>query len=277
MELKSNARRIAYFVSDGTGITAENIGHSLLTQFANQEFEELSLPYVDDLDKAKRAVEIINNRPEGYGRPIVLSTIVNDEIRSIIATSNAFMLDSFGAFLGPLEKELHQESDHEAGRSHNIADNDNYTDRIDAVHYALDNDDGARVKDYHNADLILVGVSRCGKTPSCLYLALQYGIRAANYPITDDDADEFRLPKSLRPFSNKIFGLTIDAERLASIREHRRPNSRYASLRQCVDEVERVEAIFRREGIKYLNTTHHSVEEISTKILAERGLKRKML
>ncbi len=270
-------KRYAYFVSDGTGITAENVGRSLITQFPGIEFEELSLPYVDTPEKAERAVTMINESKRGIERPIVVSTIISDEIRAIVQKADALMLDSFDAFLGPIEKELSAVSNHEMGQTHNIANEQKYQSRMDAVHYSLDNDDGAQIKNYADADIILVGVSRCGKTPTCLYLALQYGIKAANYPITEDDADNFNLPRPLQAYRAKLFGLTIAPNRLSAIRNERRPNSRYSSLRQCADEVRMVEAIYRKHRVPSINTTHHSVEEISTRILAEVGIKRKML
>ncbi len=270
-------RRRAFFVSDGTGITAENVGRSLLTQFHGLEFDEFSLPYVDTLEKAAKAVEMINISVANGEAPIIISTIVNNDIRKIISTAKAFMLDTFDKFLAPLEHELHTRSDHESGRSHNIANEKNYHGRMAAVHYALDNDDGAQIKNYGEADLIIIGVSRCGKTPSCLYLALQYGLKIANYPITEDDADNFNLPLPLREHRSKLFGLTIAPQRLSAIRNERRPNSRYSSLRQCADEVRMVESIYRKYGIPNINSTHYSVEEISTRILAKMGIKRKML
>jgi hypothetical protein len=269
--------RKAFFVSDGTGITAENIGRSLLTQFPTIEFDELSLPYVDTVEKAERAVAMINASVSDDVRPIIVSTIIDDQIREIIATANALLLDSFDKFLQPLELELHETSKHQIGQTHNIANEKNYHSRIDAVHFALENDDGALLKNYQHADVILVGVSRCGKTPTCLYLALQYGLKAANYPITEDDGDAMKLPDALQPYRSKIFGLSISPQRLATIRHERRPNSRYASLRQCADEVRHVEAVFRRYKIPCINTTDYSIEEISTRILAEMGIKRKML
>ena len=153
--------------------------------------------------------------------------------------------------------------------------NSHYMERIEAVNFALENDDGARTTHYAQADLILVGVSRCGKTPTCLYMALQYGIRAANYPLTEEDMERLQLPASLKTYKDKLFGLTIDAERLAAIRHERRPNSRYASFAQCEFELREVESLFRRENISFINTTHFSVEEISAKILVEKGVERR--
>ena len=165
------------------------------------------------------------------------------------------MIDIFSSFLAPLEHELMSRSSYSVGKSHSISHNTNYMERIEAVNFALDNDDGARTR-YDKADLILVGVSRCGKTPTCLYMAMQYGIRAANYPLTEDDMERLQLPSALKEYKDKLFGLTIDPDRLAAIRNERKPNSRYASFAQCEFEVREVENLFRRENINFINSTH---------------------
>ena len=268
-------KRTAFFISDGTGLTAEALGHALLAQFEKIEFEKITVPYVDSEDKAHDLVKRINDAAERDElRPLVFDTIVDKEIRRTIDTSEGFMIDIFGTFLNPLEQELNSSSSYTVGKSHSIDNENSYERRIEAVNFALDNDDGARTRHYHDADLILVGASRSGKTPTCLYLALQYGIKAANYPITEEDLDDQTLPTALKPHREKLFGLTIEPERLATIRNERRPNSRYSSMKQCMLEVEEIELMYKRERIPYLNTTAYSVEEISTRIMVTTGLKR---
>lgn len=269
-------KRQAFFISDGTGITAETLGHSLLSQFESIDFEQTTLPYIDSIDKAEDVVQKLNNIEANTGnRPIVFDTIVNQEIRDIISKANVFKVDIFATFLSPLEKELNIHSSYTVGKSHAGGDNEGYKARIDAVNFALDNDDGSKIKHYDQADIILVGVSRSGKTPTCLYLALQFGVRAANYPLTEEDLQNFELPDVLKPHKNKLFGLTIDPERLAAIRNERKANSRYASLAQCYYEIEEVELLYRQENISFLSTTDLSVEEISTRIMLEAELSRK--
>ncbi|MFG0382370.1 pyruvate, water dikinase regulatory protein [Pseudomonas sp. zbq_18] len=269
-------KRTAFFISDGTGITAETLGQSLLAQFENISFTKLTRPYIDSVDKARAMVQQINNAAEKDGaRPIIFDTVVNHEIRDILAQSEGFMIDIFSTFLAPLEAELNEHSSYSVGKSHSIASNSNYMERIEAVNFALDNDDGARTHYYDKADLILVGVSRCGKTPTCLYMAMQYGIRAANYPLTEEDMERLQLPNALKPYKHKLFGLTIDPDRLTAIRHERKPNSRYASFAQCEFEVREVENLFRRENMPFINSTHFSVEEISAKILVEKGVERR--
>ncbi|MBE03282.1 pyruvate, water dikinase regulatory protein [Marinobacter lutaoensis] len=268
-------RRTAFFISDGTGLTAEALGHALLAQFEKIEFERVTIPYIDSEEKALEMVKRINKAAETDGeRPLVFDTIVDSHIREIIGRADGFMVDIFGTFLNPLEQELRSSSSYTVGKSHAINNEGSYERRINAVNFALDNDDGARTRHYNEADLILIGASRSGKTPTCLYLALQYGIKAANYPITEDDLADQRMPKALKPHKEKLFGLTIDPERLATIRNERRPNSRYSSIQQCMHEIEEIELMYRRERIPYLNTTAYSIEEISTRIMVATGLKR---
>ncbi|MDR9440425.1 MAG: pyruvate, water dikinase regulatory protein, partial [Halomonas sp.] len=223
--------RTAFFISDGTGITAESLGRSLLAQFESVEIRMLTKPYIDSLEKARTLVAIIEATAVRDGeQPIIIDTIVDEQIREVIRQAQGFKVDIFSTFLKPLEEELEAHSSYSVGRTHAIGRDDVYMDRIHSVHFALDNDDGARTHQYDKADIILIGVSRCGKTPTSLYLALQFGIRAANYPLTEDDQDEngtLKLPKALVPHRHKLFGLTIDPRRLAAIRHERRPNSRY--------------------------------------------------
>lgn len=270
------AARPVFYVSDGTGITAETIGHSLLTQFGATRFLTDRIPFVDSADKARAAAEEIRKSGEEHGvRPIVVNSCVDSELNRLLAESGALMLDVFAPFIAPLEEELGTQRLPRVGQAHGIADFDTYHRRINAMNYALTHDDGMRV-DYSEADLILVGVSRAGKTPTCVYLALHYGIRAANYPLTDDDLDDERLPPKLRAHRRKLFGLTIDPVRLQQIRQERRPDSRYAQLDTCRREVATAESMFRMEGIPVLSTTNASIEEISSRVLEELGINREM-
>lgn len=271
-------KRTVFFISDGTGITAETLGLSLLSQFENINFEKNTIPYVDTIEKAKEVIDEINSVYErDQLKPVVFATLVNHDIRDLIKNSNAVFFDFLATFIDPLEQALNCQSSHTMGRSHGMQNYENYMIRINAVNFALSNDDGGNVHQYDKADFILVGVSRSGKTPTCLYLALQFGISAANYPLTEEDVEKQMLPSLLKKYKNKLFGLTIDPERLSQIRQERRPNSRYASMQQCVQEVQIVEKIFKSESIPYLNTTKHSIEEIATAILLKTGVKRRLL
>ena len=267
--------RNVFFISDGTGITAETLGHSLLAQFDHIHFKHVVLPYIDTAEKAQEAVQRINScYASTEQQPIVFDTIVDRNIRQILANSKGFMIDIFSTFLQPLETALSTRSSYSVGKSHSIQNDRKYSDRMQAVQFTLDNDDGARTRHYDQADIIIIGVSRCGKTPTCLYLALQYGIRVANYPLTEEDLDEAVLPPVLRPHKNKLFGLTIDPDRLAAIRHERKPNSRYASARQCEEEVRGAESLYNKQSIPFINSTHLSVEEIATRLINILGIDR---
>ena len=272
-----NKHRTIFFVSDGTGITAEMLGHSLLSQFEDIKFNQETIPFVDSAEKAQVALERIAQAAGlGNGRPIVFTSLVNNTVRASLRGADALVLDFFETFIDPLEHELGQKSTHTIGRSHSATDKKEYQHRIEAVNFALAHDDGQSNRELAKADVILVGVSRSGKTPTSLYLALQFGVRAANYPLIPEDFERNSLPASLLPFRDKLFGLTIIAERLAEIRKERRPNSEYAELLNCRREVEQAETLMRREGIRWLNSTTKSIEEISTTILQEIGLQRRV-
>ena len=269
--------RTVFFVSDQTGITAETMGHSLMTQFDGIEFRQVTVPFISTVDKALEAVRKIDLVAAQEGRrPIVFSTLVQEDVRNVVRGSTGFFLDFFDPFLAPLAAELNMQSTHTASRSHRMADTHAYAMRIDATNFALANDDGSVVRDYERADIILVGVSRSGKTPTCLYLAMQYGIFAANYPLTDDDLESRRLPPALDAHARKLFGLTIKPDRLQQIRNERRPDSRYSSAPQVAFEVRAAESLFERHGIPMLDATEVSIEEISSRILDRTGIERRL-
>lgn len=268
-----NNSRTAFFISDRTGITAENLGHSLLSQFEGIKFKRIRMPFMDTVEKARDAVVQINEASGIDGqRPLVFSTLILPSVRNIIEQSDALILDLFEMFIVPLEAELGVNSSHAVGRSHSA--DLNYNARMDAVNYALNHDDGGITRDLHLADIILIGVSRCGKTPTSLYLALQYGIYAANYPLVPEDFDSESLPQALKPLLKKLQGLTIRPERLQQIRTERSPNSRYAALENCQAEVRQAESLMRMSSIPYLDVTTMSVEEIAATILHQTGLKK---
>lgn len=266
--LPTSARTV-FFVSDGTGITAETFGHAVLTQF-EMRFRQVRLPFIDDVDKAREAVRRINDVHDSSGqRPLVFSTLVQPTLMNVIRQANAMHMDLIQTFVAPLEQELGVKSTHTIGRSHNIVDSEEYKNRIEAINFSLAHDDGQSHKNLAEADVILVGVSRSGKTPTSLYLAMQYGIKAANYPLIPDDFERGKLPSSLPPFKHKIFGLTITPERLSEIRNERRAGSKYASIENCRYEINEAEMMMRREGIRWLSSTTKSIEEIATTILQE--------
>ena len=264
-------KRTVFFVSDGTGLTVEALGHSLMTQFEDIEFKQIRIPFLDNVEKAQEAVARINAQGEADGmRPIVFTTLVDMEVLKVIQDGcKGMLLDMFGTFVHPLEQELGIKSHHRVGRFSDVSRSKEYTDRIEAINFSLAHDDGQSNRDLAGADVILVGVSRSGKTPTSLYLAMQCGLKAANYPLIPEDFERRQLPPALVPFRSKIFGLTISPDRLAEIRSERRPNSKYASIENCRAEVAEAEAMMRRAGIRWLSTTTKSIEEIATTILQE--------
>jgi regulator of PEP synthase PpsR (kinase-PPPase family) len=261
-------QRTVFFISDGTGITAETLGHSLISQFEGVAFRQVRVPFVDSVEKAQDCVFQIRQASERDGaRPVVISTLVNPVTADILRRADGMVLDFFEAFIAPLEAELGVRSSHMMGRSHGRANSRNYMARIEAINFTMAHDDGVSNSELDQADVILVGVSRSGKTPTSLYLALQFGIKAANYPLIPDDFERGRLPDSLVKYRGKLFGLTIGAERLASIRQERRPDSGYASIENCRYEIEAAQKMMRREGIQWLDSTSKSIEEISAALM----------
>ncbi len=261
--------RTVFFVSDGTGITAETFGHAVLTQF-DLRFRQIRMPFIDTVEKAHAAAQRINEAFKSEGKcPIIFSTLIQPELSKIIDQSNGMVMDLIQTFVKPLELELGVKSTHTVGRSHNIADTDDYKNRIEAINFSLAHDDGQSHKNLAMADVILVGVSRSGKTPTTLYLAMQYGIKAANYPLIPEDFERGKLPSGLLPYKAKIFGLSIAPDRLSEVRNERRPGSKYAAIENCRYEINEAEAMMRREGIRWMSSTAKSIEEIATMILQE--------
>ncbi len=270
-------RRTVFFVSDGTGITAQMLGHSLLTQFEGVEFNQVTLPFVDSVEKAEECLARIGEEAaNGAGQPIVFSTLVNQDVRTVVRRANALFVDFFETFIDPLEAGLGVKSSHTIGRSHSAMDKKEYQQRIEAINFAMAHDDGASHRELAQADVILIGVSRSGKTPTSLYLAMQFGVKAANYPLIPEDFDRMKLPEALRPHRSRLYGLTIAAERLHEIRRERRPDSRYADPANCRYEIDEAEALMRREGIRSINSTSKSIEEIATTILRELRIQRQV-
>jgi len=267
--------RTIFFISDGTGITAETLGHSLLTQFEGVRLKQVRIPFVNTPEKAWECLDRLQEvtRQDG-ARPIVFSTLVDPELNRIISNADTLCLNFFETFIVPLEAELGVKSTHTIGRTHGSIDTNDYKQRIEAINYTLSHDDGVTNQGLEQADVILVGVSRCGKTPTSLYLAMQFGVKAANFPLIPEDFERMKLPDSLIKHQDKLFGLTIQPERLNQIRSERRPNSKYASLENCRYEVKEAEKMMRGHGIRWLDSSTKSIEEISTTIMQEVKLER---
>lgn len=269
-------KRHTYVISDRTGLTAETLSHSLLSQFPNVQFDIENLPFIDTLEKAQTTASTLNASAEASGvKPLVFATLVNDDLREVISSANVVFFDLFDTFIEPLEKELDVESSHSVGKSHGVLDFAQYSARMSAVNFAMATDDGMELDHYARADVVVIGPSRTGKTPTCLYLSLQFGVFAANYPLTDNDLASTGLPPTLAPYREKLFGLSIDPFRLQQIRQERYSGDIYAAAKTCQFEVAQAEAMFRGAGVPYVNTTKKSVEEIGAYIVHKASLRRK--
>ncbi|MDM5147089.1 kinase/pyrophosphorylase [Candidatus Persebacteraceae bacterium Df01] len=267
-------KRSVFFISDSTGITVEALGRSVLSQFDGVTFAEQTLAFVDTPQKAADTVRQIQAASEHDGaRPLIFYTFADEILADVIRQSGALTMDCLEIFVRPIEEELGITALHSAGRAHSMRDRD-YQRRIDALNFAMGFDDGARLQGLHNADIVLIGVSRSGKTPTSLYLALHFGVFAANYPLVDEDLADDAIPTTLAPYKNKLYGLTIEPTRLTQIREQRRPGSQYAKSEKCEREVRAALRLYKANGIPYLDTTNRSVEELSSKILKESALLR---
>ncbi len=270
-------KRSVFFVSDRTGITVEMLGNSLLTQFDEVEFKRVTLPFIDNIEKVQDVINQIEmTHRESGKRPLVFTSLTEDTLRVALSRANALVLDVFDRFIVPLEEELGVKSAHAIGRSHSAGNFKDYNHRIEAVNYTLAHDDGVTNRNLEQADIILVGVSRSGKTPTCLYMALQFGIKAANYPLIPEDLEKMKLPPALLPMRSKVWGLSIMPDRLAQIRQERKPDSKYASIENCRWEVSTAERLMESSGVTYLNSTTKSIEELATTILHEARLDRRV-
>lgn len=273
----SSSARTVFIVSDSTGVTAETFSNSVLSQFEQVKFELIRIPFIDSPEKAAATARRINQCAIDQGQqPLVFSTLVNPDSAQKVRESNCTFLDLFGTFVQHLESALGIKSSHSVGRSHGAGNSKEYSNRIEAINFTLAHDDGQFVHGLQEADVILVGVSRCGKTPTSLYLAMQYAVKAANFPLIPEDFERGTLPATLHPYRHKLFGLSIQPSRLSEVRNERRPNSKYASLEQCYHEVAEAERLMRMENIPWLSTTTKSIEEISSKVLEEIGLNRRV-
>ena len=266
--------RSVFFLSDHTGITVDTLGKALLAQFPGNQFRRIAVPYIDSKTRASEAARRIEAAAAADElRPIAFGTLPDPSLRQIIRATPALYLDFLEQFIGPLETEFGSGASHAEGKAHD-SHTPQYARRIDAINFTLAHDDGVIDNSLDDAEIILVGVSRAGKTPTCLYLSMQFGLNAANFPLTEEDLEAQRLPASLQNHRAKLFGLSIDPARIQQIRQERRPDSRYASLTQCRYEVRQAEKLMRANGIPFLDSTHMSIEEIATKIIQQRDLKR---
>ncbi len=265
--------RPVFIVSDRTGVTAGTMTHTLLSQFPNIEFERHTIPFIDADDKLKSTIKQINHAYETHKvKPLVFTSFIDSKYIREFEKSEGVVIDLFKPFIDDLERHLHSDSSHEIGQAHGIVQEHDYMHRMDAINFSMQYDDGVKTGDYHKADLILVGVSRAGKTPTSLYMALHYGLYTANYPLADDDFEAGKLPDDLIDSRDKLFGLSIDPFQLQKIRQKRRADSQYSSLSQCQKEVRQAQQFFRRYRIPHTDSTTMSIEELASLIVHRMNL-----
>lgn len=269
----ANLQRNVYLISDSTGITLEKLTHSLLSQFPQVDFTILTHRYIDSKSKVEALRDQIRlTSLQDPLKPLVFTSLLNESHRRLLTVSGIYYFDVFDLFMDKLDQALDLTPIPVAGLSHGVADEHQYESRMEAINFSLRSDDGMHTEQYTKADVIIIGVSRTGKTPTCLYLAMNYGILAANYPFTEDDWKKSAIPEVITHFKNKCFGLTIDANQLARIRSKRLAGSDYASLEQCRRELGYAETLFAEHNIPYLDTSTTSIEELATSIISKKEL-----
>jgi len=256
-----------FFLSDSTGISAETMGNALLIQFPELRFERRLIPFISSVEEARRVVAILDAAAAGPVTPLAFSTTAVEEVRQELLRSKCPLIDFFGMHMESVESILGAKGVRVAARLHGMGDVKRYNARMAAVEYAIEHDDGQSMRALDKADVILLAPSRCGKTPTTMYLALQHGIFVANYPLVDEDFETAELPRPVRRLRERCFGLTTTPARLSQVRHERRPNSRYASLEQCTYELRQAEAMYRNHRLPVINSATKSVEEMSTVIL----------
>lgn len=260
-----------FFLSDSTGISAETMGNALLIQFPDLRFERRLIPFISTVEEARRVVAVLDEAMSGPVTPLAFSTTAVTEIRDELHKTTCPLIDFFDLHMSRVESILGTQGLRVAARLHGVGDTKRYNARMAAVEYAIEHDDGQSLRALDKADVILVAPSRCGKTPTTMYLALQHGVFVANYPLVEEDFDDDDLPRPIRGLRDRCFGITTNPARLSQVRQERRPNSRYASLEQCAYELRHAEALFRSHRIPMINSATKSVEEMSTVILQTRN------
>ena len=256
-----------FFLSDSTGISAETMGNALLIQFPDLRFERRLIPFISSVEEARKVVEVLDAAAAGPVTPLAFSTTALTEIREELHKSVCPLIDFFDLHMSRVEAILGVTGMRVAARLHGMGDVQRYNQRMAAVEYAIEHDDGQSMRALDKADVILLGPSRCGKTPTTMYLALQHGVFVANYPLVEEDFDSRDLPRPVAGLRDRLFGLTTTPGRLTEVRQQRRPNSRYASLEQCTYELRRAEAMYAANRLPVINSTTKSVEEMSTLIV----------
>ncbi|MEO9326029.1 pyruvate, phosphate dikinase/phosphoenolpyruvate synthase regulator [Nocardioides sp. C4-1] len=256
-----------FFLSDSTGISAETMGNALLIQFPDLVFERTTIPFIGTVEKAREVVAILDEAMDGPVTPLAFTTAAEDQIRLELARTRAPIIDFFEMHMGRVEQVLGQQGVREVARLHGVGDIKRYNTRMAAVEFTIEHDDGQSLRALDRADVVLLAPSRCGKTPTSMYLALQHGLFVANYPLVDEDLESRDLPRPVRDLADRCFGITTTADRLSRVRNERRPGSRYAELSQCRWELRQAGLLFDRHRIPTIDSATKSVEEMAALVL----------
>lgn len=261
--------RSVFYVSDSTAMTAKGLGKSLLAQFDNIAFIEYLRPYIDTEPKVLQLVNELKHAQVLDGQaPIIFASMMDETLMAALSSQVSGVIDILKPFMQQLELMMAEKSSRAVGRAHNASNVDVYKKRIEAIDFTLATDDGLQINNYDHADIILLGISRSGKTPTALYLTLNFGLKVANFPFTADDLPRFTLNPAHERNRFKLIGLMISPARLQSIRRERRPESKYADHLQIMLELDALNELFFREKIPFIDTTTRSVEEIAASIMS---------
>ena len=263
----SNTYQI-FLISDSTGETLDRIFLSLKAQFKNIEYKVNSYSFT----RTENQILKILNLAEKENNSIILYTIVDNNLAKFLAnTCDKKKIPCFGV-LGSLilsfSKLFNQKASHEPSGQHVL--NEEYYNRIEAIQFTMNHDDGNLLKDVEKSDIILLGVSRTSKTPTSIYLANK-GYKTSNIPLVNQNS----IPKNLleKPKSFCIVGLTTEAERLVDIRKNRMnslketKNQSYTDLEKIKQEVDEAKNIFKKYGWPTIDVTRKSVEETAASVI----------
>ncbi len=257
-----------YLISDSTGETLERIFLALKAQFKNIEYKIHSYSFTRTENQILKILEDAQTN----NNSIILYTIVDNNLAKYLAnTSGDKKIPCFGV-LGNLilnfSKILNQKASHEPSGQHIL--NEEYYDRIEAIQFTMNHDDGNLLNDIDKSDIILVGVSRTSKTPTSIYLANK-GFRISNIPLVNENS----LPEKLKkdPHFTCVVGLSTEAERLADLRKNRmnslkeKENTEYTNLDNIKDEVLKAKKTFQKYKWPVIDVTRKSVEETAASII----------
>ena len=263
----SNTYQI-YLISDSTGETLDRIFLALKAQFENIEYKVHSYSFTRTENQILKILDDAKKKENS----VILYTIVDNNLAKYLSNASAKKKIPCFSVLGNLilsfSKILNQKASHEPSGQHAL--NDEYYERIEAIQFTMNHDDGNLISDIENSDIILVGVSRTSKTPTSIYLANK-GFKTSNIPLVNENS----LPKKLRenPQLTCVVGLNTEAERLVDIRKNRMnslketENKKYTSIDNIKKEINEAKKTFQKYRWPSIDVTRKSVEETAASII----------